>query len=373
MQKEGIKRYALKMAACLIGVSLLTACGAKPKSEETQAVRTERAEQLLANLKSQVDKGIMFGHHDDPMYGIGWVGDEERSDVKSVCGVYPAVMSFDLGELELGGEASLDNVPFARIRREAVNQYQRGGLVSLSWHVRNPKTGGTAWDNSDSTVVRSILPGGACHEKFAGWLGTLANYLNSFTTPDGEKIPLLFRPWHEHTGSWFWWGQALCSDDEYKALWRMTADTLLAHGANHLLYAYSPGTEPQDTTQYLQRWPGDDIVDVIGFDTYQFDRDQFLAGLDRMLQITTAVAQSHQKIAAVTEIGYESIPDATWWTGTLLPAVERYPLSYLLVWRNAHDKENHYYAPYPGHPSAEDFVAFYKNPKTLFAGDVDLK
>ena len=92
-----------------------------------------------------------------------------------------------------------------------------------------------------------------------------------------------------------------------------------------------------------------------------------------MLQITTAVAQSHQKIAAVTEIGYESIPDATWWTGTLLPAVERYPLSYLLVWRNAHDKENHYYAPYPGHPSAEDFVAFYKNPKTLFAGDVDLK
>ena len=84
MQKEGIKRYALKMAACLIGASLLTACGAKPKSEETKVVRTERAERLLANLKSQVDKGIMFGHHDDPMYGIGWVGDEERSDVKSV-------------------------------------------------------------------------------------------------------------------------------------------------------------------------------------------------------------------------------------------------------------------------------------------------
>lgn len=39
----------------------------------------------------------MFGHHDDPLYGVGWEGDEDRSDVKSVCGDYPAVMSFDLG------------------------------------------------------------------------------------------------------------------------------------------------------------------------------------------------------------------------------------------------------------------------------------
>ena len=42
----------------------------------------------------------MFGHHDDPVYGIGWDGDENRSDVKSVCGDYPAMMSFDLGRME---------------------------------------------------------------------------------------------------------------------------------------------------------------------------------------------------------------------------------------------------------------------------------
>ena len=64
----------------------------------------------------------MFGHHDDPLYGVGWEGDEGRSDVKSVCGDYPAVMSFDLGHIELEGEKSLDNVQFRKIRQETINQ-----------------------------------------------------------------------------------------------------------------------------------------------------------------------------------------------------------------------------------------------------------
>ena len=56
----------------------------------------------LPILKKIPSKGIMLGHHDDTVYGIGWEGEEGRSDVKSVCGDYPAVISFDLGELELG-------------------------------------------------------------------------------------------------------------------------------------------------------------------------------------------------------------------------------------------------------------------------------
>ena len=126
----------------------------------------------------------MLGHHDDTVYGIGWEGEEGRSDVKSVCGDYPAVISFDLGELELGNAANLDKVPFDKIRKEIINQYQRGGMVSLSWHARNPKTGGDAWDVSDTTVVKSILPGGENHQKFAGWLGGVADFLHSLKTAD---------------------------------------------------------------------------------------------------------------------------------------------------------------------------------------------
>ena len=114
--------------------------------------------------------------------------------MKSVCGDYPAVISFDLGELELGNAANLDKVPFDKIRKEIINQYQRGGMVSLSWHARNPKTGGDAWDVSDTTVVKSILPGGENHQKLAGWLGGVADFLHSLKTADGVKIPVLFVP-----------------------------------------------------------------------------------------------------------------------------------------------------------------------------------
>ena len=87
----------------------------------------------------------MYGHQDDPVYGVGWVGDENRSDVKSVCNDYPAVMGFDLGHLELGDSTNLDGVPFRRMRKEIVSQFERGGMVTLSWHLDNPLTGGTAW------------------------------------------------------------------------------------------------------------------------------------------------------------------------------------------------------------------------------------
>ena len=162
-------------------------------------------------------------------------------------------MSFDLGRIELGGDKNLDNVPIERLRREIIAQYERGGMVSLSWHTDNPVTGKDAWDVSDSTVVASVLPGGAQHDKFMGWMGTIADFMNSLTTSDGRKVPVLFRPWHEHTGSWFWWGQALCSATEYKALWRMTYEFMQQKGVKHLLYAYSPGTEPNNTAEYLER------------------------------------------------------------------------------------------------------------------------
>ncbi len=62
---------------------------------------------------------------------IRWDGDENRSDVKSVCGDYPAVMAFDLGRIERGGEKNLDDVLFERIRAEIIAHYNRGGVCSL--------------------------------------------------------------------------------------------------------------------------------------------------------------------------------------------------------------------------------------------------
>lgn len=367
-----IKMKTIQLMAMALATGLWVSCSSGSQQQEQAFTRTAETEALLAHLQKIPSRGMMFGHHDDTVYGIGWEGDEGRSDVKSVCGDYPAVISFDLGEVELEGTENLDKISFDKLRQEIANQYRRGGMVSLSWHARNPKTGGDAWDVSDSTAVRSILPDGENHQKFAGWLDTVARFLNSLKTEEGTKIPVLFRPWHEHTGSWFWWGQDLCTPEEYKQLWHITVDSLQAKGVDNALYAYSTGTEPQDTTQYLERYPGDELIDVIGFDTYQFNRDEFVAAMDKELAIIDSIGKTHQKVIAVTEVGYEGIPDAQWWTGTLLPVLEKYPIAYVLAWRNAREKVTHYYAPYPGQVSEKDFVEFYHRPKTLFAAEVNL-
>ena len=314
---------------------VLLSCSQKP----VEGKKTDSTVALIRKLNQIPSHGFMFGHHDDTVYGIGWEGDSDRSDVKSVCGDYPAVISFDLGRIEKRTGFNLDKISFEKIRKEIVKHHDRGGIISLSWHVDNPVTMGDSWDTSDSTVVKSVLPGGKKHDMFICWLDIVADYINSLKTKNGTKIPVIFRPWHEHTGSWFWWGQKLCTDNDYKELWRMTYDHMNKRNVNNVVYAYSPGSEPENTAEYLQRYPGDDIVDLIGFDTYQFERSDYIRNLEKSLSIVTQVGRFKNKPIAITETGYEAIPDSSWWTETLLPVIARYPVSYVLVWRNAREKE----------------------------------
>jgi len=78
------------------------------------------------------------------------------------------------------------------------------------------------------------------------------------------------------------------------------------------------------------------------------------------LEVTVTFAAEHGKLMAVTETGYEGVKNPGWWTSVLYPVLKDYPVSYVLVWRNACDDnmQHHFYAPYPEHMSAEDFRTF---------------
>lgn len=357
----------------------LTACGNKQNTNNNDAAipttysRTKETQNLLSNLSKIPTHGFMFGHQDDPLYGVTWEGESDRSDVKSIVGDYPAVMGFEIGRIELGGDKSLDNIDFNTMRKEIVKQYNRGGMITISWHMDNPITGGDSWDVETKGVVTSVLPKGENHEKFISWLQVGADFFSSLVTEDGVKVPILLRPWHEHTGSWFWWGQDNCTTEEYKELWIFTYNYFQEQGVNNLLYAYSPDSHgPGDI--YMERYPGDEYVDLLGLDIYHRDNEDgietYQNKLNTILTFLTEEGEKRNKPIAVSETGLETITIANWWTEVLYPAIEKYPISYVLLWRNAHDIPNHYYGPYPGQKSEEDFVKFYNNPKTLFLNDI---
>ena len=383
----------LQLLLLMLTIMVFVGCRKQnPNDPLADSGRTQRTENLLTNLIAQGDSGVyMFGHHDDTVYGIGWEADydndstiAEKSDVKSVCNDYPAVLSFDLGHIELGADKNLDGVPFKRIKDEIINHFNHGGMITLSWHLNNPLSGGTAWvadslKNIEKNTVTSILKGGEKHELFLSWLDRVADFLNSLETPYGVRVPVVFRPWHEHTGSWFWWGEDFCTPEQYKKLWEMTVERLKDKDVVNALYAYSPGTEPNgNADQYLERYPGDDIIDVMGLDCYCSAADADTAKvalythtLDKNLAMVVKVAKEHHKAAALTETGYEGIKISNWWTEALATVLAKHPISYVLVWRNARERPQHHFAPYPGHSSTTNFIEFYNLEETLFLQDVN--
>ena len=311
-----------------------------------------------------------------------WEYQTDSSDVKNVCGDWPAVMGFELGGIEMGDEKNLDSVPFTRMAEEIIKHYERGGIVTISWHPRNPVTtiegggnagqkfpDGSAWDVSDTTVVKQILEEGAIREKFLLWMSRVADFLSELKTADGQKVPVIFRPWHENTGSWFWWGERLCTVDEYKGLWNLLQDYLHGRGFDNLLWAYSPGMAPNlDETKYLERYPGDDRISLVGIDGYQWgSKEDFVAQLDMNLAMLTKFAADRGKIAALTECGLKNLTDPTWWTSTLTPVLDKYPISYFLVWRNYKEE---WFGPSPSQPDAPYFKEMYAKGNVLFLKEI---
>lgn len=325
---------------------------------------------LYASLKKNSKVGFMFGHEDSFSYGMGWKyeQDSNRNDVFDVVGDYPGVFGWDLGHLEIGNQMNIDSVSFQSMRRTIARAYELGAVNTLSWHPLNPVTGGNTWDRSQT--VRHILPGGECHAKYREWLIRLSDYIKELKTANGEQIPVVWRPYHEHNGGWFWWGSDSTSVHEYVDLWKYTVhffrDSMDVH---NLLWAYSPNSVESEE-EYLERYPGDEYVDILGIDVY--DSPQY--GLNykeevpRNIHILKSIATRKNKVYAFTETGYNGIPDSTWWTQSLLPAIDSSGIAWILVWRNSHTA--HYYAPYPGQKSEADFKKFYELPQSLFARDV---
>ncbi|RZK50652.1 MAG: beta-mannosidase [Pedobacter sp.] len=358
-----------KLLNLLFIVCLYPLCGQGQTLINAKA--SPETKNLYKNLfKIQEDK-TLFGHQDALAYGVGWKYEQGRSDIKSLTDDLPGIYGWDLGGIEHARDKNLDGVPFAKMREYIQGAYQRGAVITLSWHWDNPLTGGSTWDTTAHTV-KSILPGGSQHEKYKLWLDRGAAYMHSLTGPQGEKIPVLFRPFHELNGNWFWWGPNTTSVNDFKQIWKFTIDYLIRKKAlNNLIIVYNTNSF-KDEKEFMLNYPGDQYADVLSFDKYQFDGNgkAFIESTRKELAILTRIAQAKHKLSAFAETGYEAIPDATWWTQTLWPTIKDFPISYVLVWRNAGFMKSmdkmHYYAPYPGQLSAPDFQEFYKNPSLLF-------
>ena len=400
--------FLLKLPACSLGVRSIESI---PTVDPNA---TDETKALFIKLWTLADSNqTLFGHQDDTFFGVGWVGIPDRSDVLETSGSYPAVYGWEIGSLELGAPNNVDGVPFDRMREEIIAAYQRGGVMTISWHMSNPVTGENFYDRT--SAVSTILPGGSNHDMYRGWLDQFVQFDRSLTVsgvPWNESehlVPVILRPFHEHNCRTFWWGKRNpeypnenATEDEYRALWRFTVDYLRdTTGLHNLLYAYSPDARCLDgrnsdytfpdlgtfQTGYFYAYPGDDYVDVLGLDYYQNaypyrrgvdDALYGLAGFQSSLDmlVGTSHGRDDLKIPALTETGgqYWELPNSEiWWTGFLYRGLigtrsSGGQVAWALTWRNW-DEMNHV-APYPDHPSVMDFIKFKERPMIHFEDEI---
>lgn len=345
---------------------------------------------LYRNLAKLSGLFVLFGHQNTTAYGVNWQNDNDRSDIKDVTGSYPAIFGWDIGHIEIGSETNLDGIEFSFIREQIQASYQRGAITTLSWHMRDLITAGSAWDKSAS--VAKLVPGGVAHHKLKEALDRFVEFNRSLKVETSEgrtvAVPILFRPWHEHNGDWFWWGKGpgRTSEHDFINLWRFTVDYLRHHKhQNNLIFVFSPDRSRMELEQlpqsYFYGYPGDDYVDVIGLDNYwdlghkdnpasvAQKQSNFITGLSAIGRI----AKAKNKVAALTEGGQETVSQPHFWTEVVLNGLrannDSRGVAYLMVWRNANrerEQRDHYFAPYKGHSSEKDFLEFYHHPATLF-------
>jgi mannan endo-1,4-beta-mannosidase len=265
------------LALLCAGLLTLNACGSSdspsPGGDPAPGEPSPASRELLENLKALTGKQVLVGHQATTLAGVGWRQWQKKdfSDLHQTCGRFPAMYGWELEPRPDEGSESIDYVSYDVMREEAVKAHARDGLNTYVLHPFRLDDGGNSWSNRPGLVSR-LLPGGDLHTAYQRKLDKYQAELSQLRTPEGQPMPFILRPFHEADGEWFWWGSTACGDEEFKQLFRFTVGYLRQKGLSHMLVAYSPARFRTEE-EYLHRYPGDDVVDILGFDQYLKNSD----------------------------------------------------------------------------------------------------
>jgi len=391
-------------AVAVVGALAVPAAGAAPdvraavippgSVEIVDPGATPETASLFQYLQDIQGEATLFGHQHTTSYGvtINGTADGTSSDVNNGVGDFPAIFGWDTliiqGDERPGQAANTAAQNITLLADYMQKADTIGGINTLSAHMENFVTGGSFYDVTGDTL-RAVLPGGPNNADLTAYLDNIALLADSARDVDGNLIPIIFRPWHENAGSWFWWGAAFGSPGEYAELYRFTVEYLRdVKGVSNFLYAFSPGGGfGGNADTYLRTYPGDAYIDILGYDSYDDGNAgaTWLNGIVADLGMISDEAIARNKVSAFTEFGISTSgllpngenPNLTWFTD-VLAAIKADPKAsrsaYMETWANFGTDQN--FVPYPAsaaapaHELLPDFQAYAADPFTYFASDL---
>ncbi len=362
-------RYFIALL-CMVGLGMSQTVSAKEYAPVNPKASKE-AKQLLKFLYSIQGKYTLTGQHN-------FVSGLDRYDdiVFEMTGKHPVVWGSDFsfnaqgdnirsyhhcGPMNLTtpwGDCKVNGRTTEELRQGLVDEikerYAEGRIITLMWHCCFPSEGDDCngssiwtWQNRPSQEVwdELVTDGTELNTQWKKQMDGVAKYLKQLRD---AKIPVLWRPYHEMNGVWFWW----CNkpgENGFKKLWIMTYDYLVNHHKlNNLLWVWNtnaPRDIPGDEAgPYEDYFPGMEYVDVLAADVYKHDYKA--SHHDDLLKLGKG------KLISLGEVGH-------------LPTVEQYESqpywSWFMVWG--------YFIQ--SNESDDVVKAIYDNPRSLTLDEID--
>lgn len=186
-------------------------------------------------------------------------------------GKYPALLG-----LEYGFYA---NVNLPKINDYAIKHWNKGGLVTISWHADCPWVDGynPRWHsvkNKDSIDLKKLLKTAPESKEKNNYRTELASIANALKHLKEAGVMVLWRPFHEASGPWFWWSvndkKNPTNQQDFAALWKDMYETLTKDfGIDNLLWVFSPNTVQGGVWPPINSmYPDPKYVDIVGVDAY---------------------------------------------------------------------------------------------------------
>ncbi len=339
------------------------------------AAATDQTVALFYNLKKFSKTKFAIGQQD--AFNSFYKDAGGDSDIKKTTGSDPAILGSDF--MFITDKNNPSNNWFVQQENKIIADtkaaYAKGIINIFSWHIREPNEEDSFYTADMSaqvkaTAFKSILPGGVNHDWYKTKLDKVASVISSLKDQNGVLIPVIFRPFHEFDGGWFWWGANYATADEYKKAFQFTVDYLKdTKGVHNILYAFSPDNSNTTSSGYLSRYPGDTYIDVLSMDNYGDLNNKGQNGANTAntkLKIISDLAKTKVKIAALTETGYRvtstNQPVANWFSTYLYSALTAndIEIAFVMFWVNSNDG---YYVPTPSASNVADFKTFVTKPK----------
>lgn len=222
---------------------------------------TENTKRVFSYMCDIYGTDFLSGQYCD----MGQFGHENACIWKATGGKYPAVLGLDFIEYSPSRAA---NGSTSKATEYAKEFWEKGGIVTFCWHWNVPEKYLTdIWWNGfykeGTNIDLDAIMNGEDEEGMELLISDMDAIAEQLKILQEADVPVLWRPLHEASGGWFWWGD--CEPESYIKLYQMMNERYTDyHGLNNLIWVWNG----QDGDWY----PGDEYVDIIGEDIYPGER-----------------------------------------------------------------------------------------------------